>query len=424
MSAPDLRTIVARNRAGERIGLPSFCTASPDALRAALDFAAAHGLPVLVEATCNQVNQYGGYTGMVAAEYRRFVESLAEACGCSRERMLLGGDHLGPNPWRDRPAGEAMAEARELIRSYAAAGFTKLHLDASMACGGEPPPSPAIVAERTAALCRIAEDAAPDPAALHYVVGTEVPTPGGEREGHELAVTTVASLDETIATHRKAFAAHGLDSAWERVVGVVAQPGVDFSVADVHAFEPAAARDLSSRILEHPDVAFEAHSTDYQSEAALAELVNSRFAILKVGPELTFAFREAIVALCEIERLLVPADRRAAVVETVLAAMAGEPDDWRAHYEGDPARVRMLQLYGFSDRIRYYWGRPEVAAALARLFDNLAGVAIPRPLVSQFLPGALTDVPPGIPIPGPRGLVAARVGAVVRKYYAAAGHPV
>ena len=67
---------------------------------------------MLIEATCNQVNQDGGYTGMTPADFRAFVEGIADRVGFARERLILGGDHLGPNPWRSLPAAEALDRAR------------------------------------------------------------------------------------------------------------------------------------------------------------------------------------------------------------------------------------------------------------------------------------------------------------------------
>ena len=48
----------------------------------------------------------------------------------------------------------------------------KIHLDASMACGGEPHPSFEQVAERSAELCAVAEEYAQDPNQLLYIIGT------------------------------------------------------------------------------------------------------------------------------------------------------------------------------------------------------------------------------------------------------------
>ena len=158
----ELRQILADNRAGAPRGIPSICSAHPLVLEACIDRAVADGGPLLVEATCNQVNQDGGYTGMRAADFRSFVTGLAAARGLAEARLILGGDHLGPNPWRHEPADTAMAKAETLVRSYAAAGFGKLHLDASMACAGDPDPlPPEVIASRATSLCRAAESVAP-----------------------------------------------------------------------------------------------------------------------------------------------------------------------------------------------------------------------------------------------------------------------
>jgi len=129
----DIGSLVNRNRAGEPVGLPCFCTANEQVLRSIFQYAQAHELPAVIEATCNQVNQDGGYTGMTAANFKDWIASLAKEYELSQESIILGGDHLGPNPWRHLPAVEAMEKAEVLVRDYAAAGFRKIHLDASMA---------------------------------------------------------------------------------------------------------------------------------------------------------------------------------------------------------------------------------------------------------------------------------------------------
>ena len=256
---------------------------------------------------------------------------------------------------------QRLDKSREMVRLYVEAGFSKIHLDASMSLGGEPPPSVERIAECAADLCAVAEAQAPDPSRLIYVVGTEVPIPGGEtEEAGALDVTSVERLAETIATHRAAFAARGLDAAWDRVAAVVAQPGVDFGHSRVYAFDPAPARPLARAILAEPGLAPEAHSTDYQPMRALRALVESRFVFLKVGPELTFRFREAAFALAEIEREIAP-PRPSRLGEAVARRMEEEDGPWRDHYRGTPAKVALLRRYSYSDRIRYYWSDPLVA---------------------------------------------------------------
>jgi D-tagatose-1,6-bisphosphate aldolase subunit GatZ/KbaZ len=417
-----LREIVAANRAGERRGITSVCSAHPLVLEACVDQAVADGAPLLVEATCNQVNQEGGYTGMRPAGFAAFVAGLAAARGLPADRLILGGDHLGPNPWRREPAEAAMAKAEELVRGYAAAGFAKIHLDASMACAGDPDPlPPELVARRAARLCRAAEAAAGDGSPV-YVVGTEVPVPGGAHEViGRLEVTSTADLACTIEVHRAAFAAAGLERAWPRVLAVVVQPGVEFGVEQVVDFAPERARKLAAFVEGIEGLVFEAHSTDYQTEAALAALVGCHFAILKVGPELTFALREALFALAVVEAEWVPAADRSGLRAALEAAMLADPSHWQGHHQGSPEEQRLARAYSLSDRCRYYWPVPAVAAAVDRLLANLARRPPPLALLSQYLPRQHDAVRAGRLAADPRSLARANVREVTSRYARACG---
>jgi len=136
-----LAEIGRRRAAGGAVGVASVCSAHPLVIEAALRDGLRRSADVLIEATCNQVNQDGGYTGMTPADFRAFVEAIARDVGFDRSRLVLGGDHLGPNPWRHLPAADALDKALAMIEAFAAAGFAKLHLDASMGCKDEPPAS-------------------------------------------------------------------------------------------------------------------------------------------------------------------------------------------------------------------------------------------------------------------------------------------
>ena len=406
-----LREIVEANRAGASRGICSVCSAHPMVLEACIDRAIADGSPLLVEATCNQVNQEGGYTGMQPSQFRDFVLGLAAARGLPAERLILGGDHLGPNPWRHEPAEPALAKAQTMVRAYAEAGFTKIHLDASMACAGDPEPlPPEVIAGRAARLAQVAEAAGGRPG---YIVGTEVPVPGGAHEAIDhLEVTRTEDLAQTIAVHRDAFARAGLEDAWSRVLAVVVQPGVEFGSLQVVDFVPERADALAAAIRAVPGLAFEAHSTDYQTEAALAALVARHFAILKVGPGLTFTLREALFALALIEAELVPAEQRSRLRETLEAAMLADPRHWQGHYPGNPDEQRFARAFSLSDRCRYYWPVPQLAAAVERLLANLTERPIPLPLLSQYLPRQHDAIREGRLAAEPRALVRDRKSVV------------
>ncbi|WP_163271038.1 D-tagatose-bisphosphate aldolase, class II, non-catalytic subunit [Chelativorans alearense] len=404
-------------------GLPSVCSAHPLVLEAAMRATLPTDLPLLIEATCNQVNQDGGYTGMTPADFRARVEDIARVAGFPAERIILGGDHLGPNPWKSLPAAEAMDKADVLVRAYAAAGFTKLHLDCSMGCAGEPVAlDNAMTARRAARLAAAAEEVAPGGgmAAPVYVIGTEVPIPGGAMEElGALEVTTAAAATETVSAHRKVFEEAGLDDAFTRVIGLVVQPGVEFGNHNVIDYDPAAARELSAVLGDLPGLVFEAHSTDYQTRENLAALVSDGFAILKVGPGLTFALREALYGLDSIATELVPEGRDRTLRQVMETVMLADPSHWGKYYEGDAEARRRLRHFSYSDRIRYYWPNAEAEAAVARLFDLLEDRGIPEPLIGQYLGRLFPAVRSGEVLCHARPLVLASIESVMQGYIAA-----
>ena len=419
MTSP-IQQVIKAHRRGEGLGLASICCSHPAVLRAAMRVALDHDTLLLVEATSNQVDQFGGYTGMTPAAYRDYVLDLARDLAFPPERLVLGGDHLGPNAWQALDAPTAMRHAETLIAAYAGAGFHKIHLDCSMRCADDPPVLPdEIVAQRSARLARVAEDAA-QAAGLAppvYVIGTEVPVPGGEADLEDAgAPTAPAAAKRTLDVHCRAFLDAGLHAAWRRVVAMVVQPGVDFDTSRVQHYDAARAAALSDFIAGHPGLVFEAHSTDFQRESALHEMVRDHFAILKVGPAATFALREALLALCQIEDELVPADRASHLMRVLDDVMLAKPDHWRKHYRGSSDEQRILRRYALSDRCRYYWGEPPVVAALDMLYANLEATPIPLPLLSQHLPEQHADVVDGRLAPAPRALVEHKIGRVLAQY--------
>jgi D-tagatose-1,6-bisphosphate aldolase subunit GatZ/KbaZ len=386
--------LVRRHKAGQAIGIYAICSAHPIVLRAALCEGLRSDTPVLVEATSNQVNQFGGYTGMTPHAFREFVHAIADEVGFPRERLLLGGDHLGPNCWQSEPSEVALAKSNTLVADYVTAGFRKIHLDCSMACADDPMPLPErLVAARAARLCEAAEaafEALPASARGEppvYVIGTEVPVPGGAHEDlQDLAVTRSDAAAGTIACHREAFAARGLDrGAWQRVVGLVVQPGVEFDHHKVIDYVAHKARALSTFIEREPGLVYEAHSTDYQTPLALKALVRDHFAILKIGPGATFALREALWALADIEEEWLGPDASSRLKEVVLEAMCDRPVHWEKYY-ADSGRRRLDLQYSLSDRIRYYWAQPAVQGACAAMLARLGDGPLPLTLLSQFMP--------------------------------------
>lgn len=423
MSAAILKEIANANRTDGRLGMYSVCSAHRQVIEASVLQAKSDQSPLLIEATCNQVNQEGGYTGMNPSDFRDYVRAIAGEFDFPANRLILGGDHLGPNPWRSRPAAEAMGAARTMVEAYVGAGFTKIHLDASMACGDDDKALPAeVVATRAAELCKAAETVADPANPPYYIIGTEVPVPGGAHEElHELIATKVEDLARTVEIHKNLFNTRGLQKAWSRVIAVVVQPGVEFDHSRVIDFEPAKAASLSKAILRYDGMVYEAHSTDYQTEAALTDLVRNHFAILKVGPGLTYAAREAIFALSRIEQEWVTVRPLSNIQQKLEEVMLAKPGYWDQYYIGDDVERALARKYSFSDRLRYYWPDPAVDASLQVLVANLSSNPPPLTLLSQFIPSAFKAIRNGEMANEPLSIIRHRIREVLAEYARACG---
>ena len=408
-----------RTSRGQR-GIYSVCSAHAWVIEAAMIQAQEDGTHLLLEATCNQVNQAGGYTGLTPAMFRDYVYRIASELGFDRGCLILGGDHLGPNPWQHLDAKTAMEQAVEMVRLYVEAGFTKIHLDASIRCVDDPAIVPdEVMANRAATLCKAAETARRESGSepILYIVGTEVPTPGGATHSLDgLEVTSCEAVERTVAVHRAAFHHAGLSEAWERVVGVVVQPGVEFDHDSVVNYDPAKAHHLQGFLRAHPELVMEAHSSDYQVPRAYRELIRDGFSILKVGPALTFALRESLFALAALERELVQEAPRSNLMETMEAVMLANPADWQKYYRGSAEQQRLLRVYSYSDRIRYYWKRSEAESAVARLTQNLQKTGMPETLLSQYCPRQYHEIHTGKVRSDPKAIAIANVRTVLASY--------
>lgn len=416
-----LQKLVQRHKAGEKNGIYSVCSAHPLVIKAALEQALSDDSLLLIEATSNQVDQFGGYTGMTPVDFRNFVLDMAESIQFPTEKLIFGGDHLGPNRWQDLSADEAMSNADDLIAAYVAAGFKKIHLDCSMSCKGDPIPlSDEIVAERAARLAKIAEQTAQSTfnhSDIVYVIGTEVPVPGGAAEElEELEVTSPEAARKTIECHKTAFEKVGVEECWSRVIGLVVQPGVEFDHTGVIDYCPEKASSLSQVVNDYEHLIFEAHSTDYQTDEAYQALVEGHFAILKVGPALTFAMREALFNLCEIEEQIVAKAHCSNLREVIEQQMCSAPGYWNKYYHGDEHQQRFARSYSFSDRIRYYWPDEQIQKSQEKLFSNLSRAGIPLPLLSQSLPEQFHAVRSGLVELEPTALVLDKIRQVLRSY--------
>ena len=421
-----LDQIVKAQKRGEARGITSICSAHPFVLESVFRHPRKNGSQVLIKLTCNQVNQFGGYTGMTPASFVTYVRGLAEKADFPLERLILGGDHLGPNVWMREFTDRAMAKSYQLVKDYVAAGYTKIHLDASMKLGDDPGGSlpTDTIARRAAEMAKVAEQSFIESGsrnAPRYVIGTEVPIPGGAQHEEEgLQVSTVQDTQEMLEITRRAFYDLGLEPAWERVIAVVVQPGVEFGVDFIIDYDRAMATELSEYIEGQPLI-YEAHSTDYQLPQALRQMVEDHFAILKVGPALTFVLREVIFGFALIENALFPVEARSNIIEVLDKAMLDQPGYWQDHYRGSSRAQALARKYSFSDRSRYYWPLPEVQAALKVLLENLSEDPIPLTLLSQYLPEPYNSIRSGWIPNNCRAIIRNNLFSLLDGYWAAAG---
>ena len=424
-----MRKIVEMQKAGEPVGIYSACTGNPLVLEACMRHARKTGTILLIESTANQVDQYGGYTGMKPKDFMELCRNLAHKTGLPEERLILGGDHLGPLTFAHYEEEKAMAEASELIRQYVMAGFTKIHIDTSMKVASDDPHArlaDETIARRGAKLAKVAEEAyrelkALNPAAPHpmYIVGSEVPVPGGAQEAVDTGVQVTRPVDfkRAVKAFQQAYQEAGIMDAWQYVMAVVVQPGVEEKDSGCTEYVRSKATELMASIKDYPNLIFEGHSTDYQTKFKLRELVEDGVGILKVGPGLTQAMREGLFALAYAEKEMLKDEpaRQSYFMETLDKKMQENPKYFAKHYHGSPGEIAYKRKYSFSDRCRYYLGDKEVEAAMEKLFQNFKD-GVPLGLLDQFMPIQYTKVRIGSLKNAPKELIMDRIANCIDEY--------
>lgn len=397
------------------VGIYCVCTASEPVIEASIEYAKQQNSIIVIEATANQVNQFGGYTGMKAKDYREFVYAIADRVGFDKDRIVLGGDHLGPLTWTDLNETEAMKNAEQLVYDYVRAGYTKIHLDTSMRLKDDSTTerlSDETIARRSAMLAQAAlrgyaDLKADNPQAVFpaFIIGSEVPIPGGLQEVEEtLEVTSPEDFQGTYETFRRIFEDHDVMDVFNAVVAIVVQPGVEFGDDDLFFYDREKAKDLVAALrTNYPNLVFEGHSTDYQTPNHLRMMVEDGINILKVGPALTFAYREALFALSHIEDII--SDDPSNFIDVLEATMMEHPKNWQNHYHGTDKELFIKRKFSYSDRARYYLPQPAVQAAIAKLMNNLSSTTIPMTLISQYMPVQYRNIKDGNLVNDPKSLV-------------------
>lgn len=431
------KRLIKKQKEGNPKGLYSICSSNRYVLEAAFEEAKEYEDCILIESTCNQVNQFGGYTGMTPEDFKNYVFSIAEHMKFPVERIILGGDHLGPFPFLDEKVDFAMEKAHYMVQEYIKSGFKKIHIDTSMGLAGDSIGSNApldknIIAKRCVDLIKTSEKVicelkkqdkkTPEPV---YSIGTDIPAPGGSNEViRGRRITKVSEFEDTVTSIRDFLNKNNLSDAWERVIAVVVQPGVEHGDNIIMDYDRKEAKKLINSLKKYPNFVFEGHATDYQTSKCLKEMVEDGIVILKLGPSLTNALRETVFALSHIEEELFRFEdsKELSKIRKVLDhEMLKNPKYWKKYYKGDKNKVRLARKYSLFDRSRYYWDNDSVKESLDVLVKNLKSTKIPLSLISQFLPVQYKMVREGIIEIDPIVFIREAIKNVLDKYFYAAG---
>ena len=398
-----IKEILNKRSSNKGIGIASFCTANSIVIETIFDYAKQFDDYILIECTSNQVNQFGGYTNKTPFDFTEYVFDIADKVEFPKDKILLGADHFGPLVWADKPEDEAMQNAKELVKQAVLAGYTKIHLDTSMRLGSDDlnvPLSEDIIADRGVQLYKACEDAFVErvkkfPNSVHpvYVIGSEVPIPGGEfDEVDTLKVTSPNDFKNTINAYEKKFKEYNIKNAWDNIIAVVIQPGVEFSNANIHLYNRNDSKNISNILNEYPNLVFEGHSTDYQPASKLKEMVEDGVGILKVGPACTFALREGLFSLSMMEKELINEENRVNFIDKLENVMIENPKYWQNYYCGGKLEQKLSRKYSFSDRSRYYMSREDINLAISELFKNIDSCDFPLGMVKQYFPSAFEKI--------------------------------
>ena len=356
-------------------GIPSYCTGNWIVIEFLIQIYKKINKHLLIECTANQVNQFGGYTGYTPKQFFEHVNALALKNGFPLDKLVLGGDHLGPLVWKNENESDAMDKAEDLVRYFVRAGYQKIHLDTSMRLGSDDKSvslSREKIAKRGLRLylaCKDEQKKLNQNNEIIFVIGSEVPVPGGEVDCEGMEITSATDAKKTVDIYKKIFFEAGVsEEDWESdIVALVVQPGVEFGKDKAIRYNRNRAKELTGVKLKD-GIVFEGHSTDYQFPKSLKEMVNDGIKILKVGPELTFSLRSSLERLELVEKKYGKFQEISNFGKILTEEMLKDSRYWNSYY--DPEDLSLFD-HSLLDRSRYYLTSENVLTAISKLRDNV-----------------------------------------------------
>ncbi|PMQ01042.1 MAG: hypothetical protein CBR30_08090 [Dictyoglomus sp. NZ13-RE01] len=392
--------------------LISICTSNFKVLESVFRYFKEKDTYFLIESTSNQVNQFGGYTGLKPKDFVYKINNLSQKF--SFNKFFIGLDHGGTYPWRNLEISSAMQNAKTLIKESVESGYRKIHLDASYPLRGELSLSIEEIVKREVELLIIAEETAQNynmnPI---YVIGTDVPRPGGNIS-EKPKVTPNSEIYEMIDAFKKELSKNSLDKVWDRIVAIVVNLGIEFGDENIYEYSSEETKELITVLDSNKDLVFEAHSTDYQPLKSLKEMAKNGVGIFKVGPALTFAYRSALFSLAHIEKILFK-NSTSNFIETLFSLLK-EDNRFYKEYYGENIDINKV-VFSFLDRWRYYYENEKIQNSLKMMFKNFEDKNIPLPLIYEYFPDQFEKVQEKFLKPIMEDLIFGRIQDVLDKYY-------
>jgi len=343
--------------------LPSFCTANFNVIKILIIFAKHHNLPILLESTSNQVNQFGGYTGLTPKEFYKKISKLKKKIKINKKQVMIGADHLGPLPWKKFNSKVALKNAKTLIKKCIALKYDKIHIDSTIICKDDKSLNLNFIRSRSEEIFNtVPKKNIKD---VFFVFGSEVPFAGGGNNSKPKPsklnnIKTDYSLYNSVLKN--------LNINKKNKFSLVIEPGMAFSNSKVILPKLEKFRKRLS-FSKKNNFSYEAHSTDYQKLKTLKKLVKNNFRFLKVGPELTFYFYQAIKKMEEIEHMY--CNKKSNIEYELINAMQRDDKYWKDYYKGTKNKIKFLKLNSYLDRMRYYWDSKKVKKSMNKLIKNI-----------------------------------------------------
>ena len=361
------------NQIIKKRALPSFCTSNLDVLKIILFFTKKNNLPCLIESTSNQVNQYGGYTKLTPKKFQVEILKLVKFFKFPKRKLFLGGDHLGPLPWKNKKIKTSLKNSLIMINDYINANYCKIHIDTSIKCADDKKIDQKIIFERSKNLLKKI-NLKKKINHIFLVIGSEVPLSGSNDKG-KIKVTKASQINEEVKKFKVL-----LKKLYKKdfPFALVIEPGMRYlnytiSKPKLDNFYKKKKFAIKNNIF------YEAHSTDYQSYKTLKSLVNNNFKFLKVGPELTYNYTRALFFMTKIEKNQNKNDQ-SNLKNNIIKVMSNDRKYWKNYY--DPKKKELL-INSQLDRMRYYLNYPLIKKSINKLEKNIN--KINKEVISKYL---------------------------------------